>query len=250
MRTFTCSLCRKEFTYSHGLELHIRRVHTKQFDYHCEICKKGFIEKSQLREHMFTHVGERPFACNQCDKKYSTRSSLSSHKRYIHPAGNHPSYDCHLCGFKFPYQTRLLSHLETHAGIRKYLCDFCGTAFVTTSALRRHRKSHEPLAAHSRSKVCTICGSLYASTKSLHVHMRLHTGEKPVKCPECDKCFTQHSSLYFHIRTHHKDVAASHEDNRKRRNLVGVRVCRQCGLCCSSQFEFDSHIAQHDNLAT
>ena len=36
----------------------------------CEVCKKSFKSKSQLKVHKRFHTVERPYKCNFCDKNF------------------------------------------------------------------------------------------------------------------------------------------------------------------------------------
>lgn len=61
----------------------------------CEICLKGFREKSKLLRHMLVHTGERPFSCEHCGKSFSVDYNLKTHVR-IH-TGERP-FQCNIEG--------------------------------------------------------------------------------------------------------------------------------------------------------
>lgn len=45
----------------------------------CEICQKLFRDRSDLRRHMLTHTGEKPYQCVGCDKQFKHRKSVKYH---------------------------------------------------------------------------------------------------------------------------------------------------------------------------
>jgi uncharacterized Zn-finger protein len=47
----------------------------------CAFCMRRFWSAEDLRRHMRTHSGERPFECEQCGRRFTLKHSMLRHKR-------------------------------------------------------------------------------------------------------------------------------------------------------------------------
>ena len=51
---------------------------------------------------------------------------------------------------------------------------------------------------------CDYCGKGFDGNSKLEAHKRVHTGEKPFKCSQCEKAFARKGTLTAHMLTHMK----------------------------------------------
>ncbi|KAG5834072.1 hypothetical protein ANANG_G00257390 [Anguilla anguilla] len=70
-----------------------------------------FTQRGTMTRHMRSHLGLKPFACEECGMRFTRQYRLTEHMR-VH-SGEKP-YECQLCGGKFTQQRNLISHLRMH----------------------------------------------------------------------------------------------------------------------------------------
>ena len=103
-------------------------------------------------------------------------------------------HECTTCGKAFVRSSALTIHLRTHTGARPYECTTCGKAFTTSSALASHLRTH----TGARPYECTTCGKAFAQSGDLTSHLRTHTGARPYECTTCGKAFARSGALTTH----------------------------------------------------
>lgn len=88
LKEFQCEKCLRILGSRAALQRHLKEVHEKQPDrnYLCSNCGKNFQNKSNLKIHMLTHSGIKPFKCSVdgCAAAFTTKQCLQSHYRKIH----------------------------------------------------------------------------------------------------------------------------------------------------------------------
>ena len=132
-----------------------RVKHQGQKPFQCDICKKQFVAKCNLLNHMWQHKNarQRPFKCQLCNKAYLREALLEQHMRSHR--GIKP-FVCNECGLQFTVKSNWQRHVAEHSGnrsvqpvtsvnfsclfLRNYECPTCHKKFSRSYYLTDHLK--------------------------------------------------------------------------------------------------------------
>ncbi|CAN9503148.1 unnamed protein product [Ophioblennius macclurei] len=152
----------------------------------CPKCDKVFDRAGKYESHTRVHTGEKPFQCDVCLQRYSTKSNLTVHKK------KHAS--------DAPFQ------------LKEHQCPFCSKLHASKKTLAKHVRRFHPdhiqefLSKRKRKSEgwkCAICMKTFTRRPHLQEHMILHTQARPFKCSFCDEYFRSRFARLKHQEKYH-----------------------------------------------
>lgn len=169
-------------------------------------------------------LGERPYECDVCGKKFNTTNYLKSHK-LLH-SGDRP-FVCPIteCAKSFTQSATLRVHMKVHTGEKPHVCDYCHRSFATSGDLTKHVRTHtqerpyKERGCHLTSKfdlqgatLGSLKGSLWRS------HSSITFDNLYAQCPVCNHGFNQNGNL----RRHQQKLG--HYDHKALHNAIRVKI--------------------------
>ncbi|XP_013791477.1 sal-like protein 1 [Limulus polyphemus] len=202
---------------------HLGRMNTT-----CKICFKTFACQSALSIHYRSHTKERPFKCDFCDRRFSTKGNMKQHM-LTHKINDLPSQ---LFTTSPTLTTTTLNNSNTTNTTT--VSNTTTTSFEPKTSSHSHKRpvsenntAVQPLPKRSpgmAKHTCHVCLKPFSSASAIQIHMRTHTGDKPFKCNVCERAFTTKGNLKVHMGTHMWNNSTSRRGRRMSIDLPALQM--------------------------
>ena len=118
------------------------KSHLSNKPFQCDLCNKGFLNASSLALHQKTHIGPLlTVFCpiEECKKEFRDNNLLEEH---LMTHRQSMLYQCSLCSEKFEQSCLLVQHVKTHIGDKPFQCNLCSKSFTQPGSLNTHLRIH------------------------------------------------------------------------------------------------------------
>lgn len=253
-----CPLCKKCFEHERIMRKHIMIEHfDKNEPMKCDDCAERFESVHELCVHLRTHRRQRPkwrceltiSQCTVCEKKILARN-LKRHMA-IHgsavAASSSSSSDIQTPADRQYYEDKLAKCNVCNSEIsfknlKRHMLTIHGEGALEELVLQRRGGRQQGVLTPPPRRgqaLCEICGVERCDRESMIVHMRIHSGERPFKCPSCEKTFTANKAMLKHHRRHR--TRTTDEGTEESKSIIPID-CKQCSKSFKTRRSMNAHM--------
>ncbi|KAL7029444.1 hypothetical protein ACKWTF_006248 [Chironomus riparius] len=210
-----CPVCSKYFTEARKVKEHVKRIHLRTKNYHCDMCDYSAYKKYDIYLHITNihkpkNLLEKNSICPTCGLAFLSNSRLNVHIRRKHQKSTMRRIACDLC----PHRVATLNEMRCHMNVHltkelrmQYSCEFCDAVFYSKGSLKTHRDVKH---LFSNVNITCFCGKTFKQKSVYQRHYTvIHMGQKKFKCDECNKGFSGKTHLEYHKKAAHSDIVPS-----------------------------------------
>ncbi|XP_065085392.1 transcription factor grauzone-like [Ochlerotatus camptorhynchus] len=202
-RIYKCNVCEASFAKAYHLTSH-RLKHTSIAEkrFYCVECDIAFRTNQSYRTHLHSkHGAAAKYVCDICARGFRQRSDLLTHQLSHSAEGLEKlKIQCERCGKWMKNKKSIWTHRKICQSTGPVACDICGKMAPNPEQLKSHKKfMHQDQRVHQ----CSYCEKAFKRPIDLKEHETIHTGEVLYSCQFCAKTFNSNSNLYSHRRKMH-----------------------------------------------
>jgi KRAB domain-containing zinc finger protein len=217
-----CYLCTYSCKWTGQLNRHVKEVHEKTANFHCDKCSRTFTRQSGVNVHINrVHQNPKPKKMND-ERRLIMNKPLTSTQ----------------CEFSCTKRIQMNRHLKSvHLGI-KFECDSCNHVSSRLDAINRHKREVHPTVKQQYWKPfsCQECAYTCARKDALQKHIKdVHTEKREYQCDECLQRFKTKATLNNHVMYVHTAIKSF--------------GCHKCKFMAKTKKVLERHImAVHDKI--
>ncbi|KAI9101260.1 hypothetical protein DFS34DRAFT_684356 [Phlyctochytrium arcticum] len=202
-----CQPCQKQFISTGALKKHKKACPTQQKlkgNTFCKLCDCTFPDQNALNEHIKTSPAHFSLKCQPCQKQFISTGALKKHKKACPTQQKLKGNTfCKLCDCTFPDQNALNEHIKTSPAHFSLKCQPCQKQFISTGALKKHKKACPTQQKLKGNTFCKLCDCTFPDQNALNEHIKTSPAHFSLKCQPCQKQFISTSALDTHEKALH-----------------------------------------------